>query len=121
MSNIIKTIEQLDAGNLVDEAGTKLADLVKAVQATGKPGKLSITISVRKATADAMAITGKTTLTKPSVPAAESLMFANEEGELSVEHPRQNKLDLKAVEEANTPLKALTESVQPLKLAVNGQ
>ena len=104
--SIVRTLRQLDFGNVVDDADKKLVELVQAVQATGKNGKLTITVNVRKATAGALAIVGKCAITKPAEPPAEVLMFAGEDGELLTEDPRQQKLELKTATVSELPLKA---------------
>lgn len=94
---ITDTLRHLGAGCLMDEASEKMSDLVKAVDQTGKAGKITITISLRKATAGALAVTGNVQVKKPAEQPIESLMFATPEGNLLTEDPRQNKLDLKPV------------------------
>lgn len=94
---ITDVLRHLEAGCLIDDASEKMSELVKAVDQTGKAGKLIITIQLRKATKGALAITGKVDCTKPKEPAFESLMFATPEGNLLTEDPNQKKLDLKPV------------------------
>ena len=94
---ISDVLRHLGAGCLMDEASEKMSDLVKAVDQTGKAGKITITIKLRKATAGALAVTGDVTVKKPAEQPMESLMFATPEGNLLTEDPRQNKLDLKPV------------------------
>ena len=101
--NFVDTLNQLDAGNLVDDANDRLAELVKAVATTGKPGSMTITVNVRKATADAMALTGKCAMKKPVEPPAESLMFHDENGQLSTQHPKQISMELKEVTTSKEP------------------
>ena len=95
--SIIDTLRHLGAGCLIDDASEGMADLVQRVDATGKPGKLTITISLRNATAGALAVTGAVAIKKPAEQPVESLMFPTPEGNLLTEDPRQNKLDLKPV------------------------
>ena len=94
---ITDTLRHLEAGCLIDEASELLADLVKAVDATGKTGSLTLTLKLRKATAGALAVTGSVSVKKPAEPAIESLLFATPEGNLMTEDPRQTKLDLKPI------------------------
>ena len=95
--SITDTLRHLEAGCLIEEASELLAELVKAVDATGKDGSLTISIKLRKATAGALAVTGNVSIKKPAEPAIESLLFATPEGNLLTEDPRQTKLDLKPI------------------------
>lgn len=94
---ITDTLRHLGAGCLMDDAAEALSGLVLAVDNTGKAGTLTIKISLRKATAGALAVTGAVTVKKPAEPPIESLMFPTPEGNLLTEDPRQQKLELKAV------------------------
>jgi hypothetical protein len=94
---ITDTLRHIGAGCLIDEASEKLSELVNAVSSTGKAGKLTITIDIRKATAGALAVAGKVTIKKPAEPAIEVLMFPTPEGNLLTEDPSQIKLDLRSV------------------------
>lgn len=94
---ITDTLRHLGAGCLMDDAAEALSGLVLAVDSTGKVGKLTIEISLRKATAGALAVTGSIKVKKPAEPPMESLMFPTPEGNLLTEDPRQQKLELKSV------------------------
>jgi hypothetical protein len=63
---ITDTLRHIGGGVFIDTASDQLADLVTAVDASGKQGHIVLTISVKKATrGGAMLITGKIKLTKP--------------------------------------------------------
>lgn len=91
---ILETLHHLEGGCYLDEAGDKLAEIVKAVDQTGKPGKLTLTIGVRKAMSSALAIRGKIAVSLPPENPLEALMFPTPEGNLLTEDPRQAKLPL---------------------------
>lgn len=104
----IATLRRVNAGNTLDDAAEKLAELVKIVDTTGKPGSITLTISLRKAAAGTLAIKGKVTAKKPAEPEMESLMFPTIDGALLTEDPAQRKLELKpVVEDAPRTLKAV--------------
>lgn len=105
---ITDALRHLGAGCLIDDASDAMASLVQAVDQTGKAGSLTIKISLRKATAGALAVTGAVTVKKPAEPPIESLMFPTPEGNLLTEDPRQNKLDLKPVAVEAKELKTVT-------------
>lgn len=115
MRPITDTLRHLDHGNLLDDASEKLAELVKNVDASGKPGSLTITIKVRKAAVGALAITGKVDVKTPAAPVLENLMFATVDGDLLTEDPRQSKLDLKAVAVTPTTLATVTPETTTLR------
>ena len=95
---ITDTLRHIGGGVFIDTASDKLAELVAAVDSSGKQGKITLDITVKKATrGGAMHITGKVRLTKPAEEAMEAMLFATPEGNLVAEDPSQQKLDLKAV------------------------
>lgn len=98
------TLRHLMGGTFLDEAGEKLAELVAAVDSTGKAGKITLTIAVKKSTKAAMAVTADIKISKPMEAPDATLMFATPEGNLLTEDPRQQKLALKQVSVAPTQL-----------------
>lgn len=93
---ITDTLRHIGGGVFVDMASEKLSELVNAVDASSKSGKIDLTINVKKATrGGAMHITGKIKLTKPAGEPMEALLFATPEGNLVADDPHQQKLDLK--------------------------
>ena len=95
---ITDTLRHIGGGVFIDTASDKLAELVAAVDQSGKAGKIDLTVTVKKATrGGAMHITGKSKLTKPAEEPMEVLLFATPEGNLVADDPHQQKLDLKAV------------------------
>lgn len=95
---ITDTLRHIGGGVFIDTASDQLAELVTAVDASGKQGHIVLTISVKKATrGGAMLITGKIKLTKPAEAPLEAMLFATPEGNLVADDPHQHKLDLKTV------------------------
>lgn len=91
---------ETDDGDLIpimDQAGAKFAELIHAVCAHNKAGKLTLKIDVRPSTAGTLAIRADVTVTKPKGRPAESLLWPTPEGNLLAEDPRQMKLEMKAV------------------------
>lgn len=99
---IADSLRHLQGGTFLDEASDQLAELVSAVDATGKAGKITLEISVKKMSKGAMGVIGKIKLSKPIEAPDATLMFATPEGALLTEDPRQQKLELKTVA-AQTP------------------
>lgn len=110
---ITDTLRHLGAGVMLDDASEKLADLVKAVDETGKPGSITIKINLRRATAGALAVTHDVTVKKPPEPKVETLLFPTVEGNLLTSDPRQQSLELRNVVAASAP-------TEPLKTATEG-
>lgn len=97
---ITDMLRHLGAGVVLDDASEQLADLVKRVDETGKPGSLTLKINLRRATAGALAVTSDITVKKPPEPKIETLLFPTVEGNLLTQDPRQKTLELKTVETA---------------------
>ncbi|MES2887287.1 MAG: hypothetical protein V4739_04670 [Pseudomonadota bacterium] len=94
---ITDTLRLLQGGLFLDECSTKLADLVRGVDETGKAGKLTITLDVKKSGA-AMQIDAKVTDKTPEPKAMSDLLWPTVEGNLSLQNPNQQNLDLRQVE-----------------------
>ena len=95
---ITDTLRHIGGGVFVDVASDKLAELVTAVDSTGKAGKLDLSITVKKASrGGAMLIVGKVRLTKPAEEPMEAMLFSTPEGNLVQDNPHQQALDLKTV------------------------
>ncbi len=101
---LLETLHHLEGGAVLSEAADQPAEIVKKVDVTGKPGKLTLTISVRKAMSTALALKGKIAVTLPPEAPVEALLFPTPEGNLLTEDPRQGKLPLAA---APTPAEKL--------------
>lgn len=91
---------------IMDAAGVKFSELVAAVSAINKAGRLTLKIDIKPSTAGAMAVKAEVTIVKPKGLPAESLLWATPEGNLLSEDPRQQKLELRPVQ---------TEPVRELK------
>lgn len=94
---ITDTLRLLQGGEFLDECSTKLAEAVRSVDETGKSGKLTITLDLKKS-GGAIAIEAKVTNKVPEAKADADLMWPTVEGNLSLENPNQRKLDLQPVQ-----------------------
>jgi len=90
------TLRMLQQGQLVEQATDMLAELVKQVDETGKPGKLTLTLDFKKH-GGAIAILAKVTDKTPQSPPETDLLWATVEGSLSYDNPAQQRLDLQPV------------------------
>lgn len=110
---ITDTLRLLQGGVFLDLCSDMLAEAVKAVDDTGKAGKLTITLDLKKS-GGAMAIKAKVTNKVPEVPADEDLMWPTVEGNLSLDNPAQRKLDLRQVEAGPKEIRRIeTEVIDP--------
>lgn len=102
---ITDTLRLLDGGAFLDRASEQLAKLVKGVEETGKPGKLVITLSLKQISGGALSITPTVDTRVPEPKPDSTLLWATVEGNLSLDNPHQQKLDLRAVEAPKGELK----------------
>lgn len=95
---ITDTIRHIGGGVFIDTASEKLKELVAAVDASGKPGKINLAITIKKTTrGGAMHVSGTVSVTKPPEEPLECMLFATPEGNLVADDPKQTKLDLRSV------------------------
>lgn len=97
-----------DMRPLLDVAGEKFSELIKAVTTTGKAGALTLKIDVKPSTAGALAVKGDVNAKMPKGLPAESLLWPTPDGNLLSEDPKQHKLGLRSVP---------TEPARELKVA----
>jgi hypothetical protein len=99
-----------DDGDLVpmlDFAGDKFSELVRAVVDTNKAGTITMKISIKPSTAGALAAKAEVSMKKPKGLPAEALLWPTPEGNLLEDDPRQVKLPLVSVEVPNKELKTI--------------
>jgi hypothetical protein len=91
-----ETLAELNSGAVSDEMSVKLADLVCAVQATGKKGSLTLTITIApyKGNSRTVEIAASTTVKKPVDHPHAGVFFAGTNGQLSRNDPQQPTLPL---------------------------
>lgn len=99
---ITDTLRSLGHGTFIDDASDALNKLVTAVDETGRAGKLTLTLSIKKATrgSGAMVVQDEIKLSLPKPDMRETMLFATPEGNLVTEDPRQQSLELKTVSTA---------------------
>ena len=90
------TLALLQGGGFNHEVAEAFSRVIKGVEETGKAGKLTITLDVKKA-GGAIAITSKVTDKAPEEAAVSDLFWATVEGNVSVQNPNQQRLDLQEV------------------------
>jgi len=113
---ITETLRLLQGGLFLDECSEQLASLVKGVDETGKAGKLTITLALKKSSGAieiVAAVTNKTPEPKPD----SDLLWPTVEGNLSVDNPNQRKLDLRVAETKPKEIRNVDPSTGEIKSA----
>lgn len=90
---ITDTLRTLQGGLFLDKCSDLMAAVVKGVDDTGRPGKLTITLDVKKA-GGAVSVLAKVSDKTPEEAPDADLFWPTVEGNLSVENPNQRRLDL---------------------------
>lgn len=111
------TLRLLQGGVFLDQCSEQLAELVKGVDDTGKAGKLTIVLELKKSSG-AIEIVAKVTNKTPEAKPDSDLMWPTVEGNLSLNNPNQRSLDLRQIE-ANRPaeIRSVDQSTGEIKLA----
>lgn len=107
---ITHALRMLDGGAFLDIAGDKLAALVKSIEDTGKSGTLTIKLELKRVGGGAIQITPHISCKTPEAKPEATLLWATVEGNLTVENPSQQKLDLRSVDTKLGELKKASAS-----------
>lgn len=113
--SITHTLNRLQNGLFVDKCTDMLTEVLRNVELTGKPGKLTITLDVKKVNS-LVSLLAKVTDKVPEVAPTADMFYLTDDIELSVDNPKQRKLDLRPVEttrevrqaETRTPVRDYT-------------
>ena len=91
------TLARLDAGIADDALTAELGNLVEQVAATGKPARLTVTVTIEPAGASGRSVTVSAThkATPPKAPASGSVFWVGEAGTLHDADPYQQTLSIK--------------------------
>lgn len=112
---ITDTLRLIDGGVFVDIASDKLNDLVKAVDETGKTGTLTIKLDLKRAREGAVNITPTVVAKLPEKKADPSLLWVTVEGNLTLENPNQQRLDLRPVATQPTEIREAAPAATELR------
>ncbi len=94
MKPITDILRDIRKGMVAEAAGEELAQVVRAVTATGKPGSLTIKLTVKpqKGDNEQVVISSKLSATTPTADMPEAIFFADMEGDLHRNDPRQPEM-----------------------------
>lgn len=98
MSDILVTLADISKGRLVTEASDLLAQVTEAVAATGKNGKITLTVAVSplKGADGTVQVKGNVTASVPKTDFA-SIFYVAEGGELTRDNPSMDPLFERAI------------------------
>lgn len=96
MQAFLDVLSQIRGGAALSDAAKDLQELVQAVRETGKPGKLTFSITVEPDKADEGVVTLQpdVTLKLPKRPRAKGIFYMDQHGNLTREDPRQLEMEL---------------------------
>jgi hypothetical protein len=116
-NSFARVVGELRKGACVSELSGGLAELVQAVQRTGKPGVLTLKIGVRpNKDGESVSLVDDWSVKSPRLERPSTSFFASEEGSLSRSNPRQTEM-ISVVEGAEQAEEA---AAPEFKRAVNG-
>jgi hypothetical protein len=98
-NSFLSTLQRHRGGGLLADASDKLAAVVAGVRATGRPGQLTVKLTVKPAQRgqSAVVLTDVVEAKAPRVEAEASFWFADDDGLLRTTDPRQKELPLRTV------------------------
>lgn len=109
----VHVLNTMDYGVTPEELSNAVADLLQAVQDTGKQGHITLKLTVKPESINAGQISIKPdiTLKAPQIPRDKSLMFLTPENNLQREDPRQTTMKFESVERGQKqPMAAVQET-----------
>lgn len=100
---LAEVFNNLHGGAFAQECIDELKGLVQSVEATGKAGKLTITLAIKKS-GGAMQVDAAVTAKSPEAKPDPDLLWGTPEGFLTHQNPNQRSLDL---QDASAPAKVI--------------
>lgn len=109
MATIIDIINDLGGGLCYDEANKLINEVTAAVLDTGKTGKVTISIEVKRNGENRVALTPDVKAKIPQHSMGQSIFYADDKsGDLSRQDPRQKNLPLRDVSKTNDEVRELS-------------
>ena len=106
---ISETLRMFQGGDFNHKCGELLAGVLRGVEDTGKSGKLTITLDV-KANNGAIAVLAKVSDKTPEKLPDADLFWSTPDGNLSVQNPAQQQLDLKTVDKSTGEIRSVSSA-----------
>lgn len=111
---ISETLRMFQGGDFNIRCGEMLAGILRGVEDTGKSGKLTIVLDV-KANNGAVAVLAKVTDKTPERQPDADLYWTTPDGNLSVQNPAQQQLDLRNVDRATGEIRSVSSAPAAVK------
>lgn len=94
--SLTDVLSQIRGGSALYEAGQALQECVQATRDTGKPSKLTFSVTIEPDKTDETVVTLQPDITVklPKKPKAKGIFFMDKNGRLTREDPRQIELEL---------------------------
>jgi hypothetical protein len=86
-------LTEMRGGRVAEQLTDALDQIVQAVRITGKPGKLSVTFSIKPSGENGLAISTKVDAKPPTADVGEAFFFLTQDGGLSRTDTRQRELE----------------------------
>ena len=115
----IQGLCRIDSGNLVDEFGGAMHEVLSEVRRLGRKGKLSLSLVIAPGGADSLSIEYDVNPKPPKEKRNPSMIFCTSEGQLVTRNPTQMEMDLRhAPKPEQSPLRSVAPPEQtPLRTA----
>lgn len=100
-------LRDMRKGRVVEAAGVELAEVVKAVLDTNKPGKFTLELTVKPQGKgdNAVIVSAKTATKVPQADLPDALFFADLDGDLLRDDPTQHRMFADAVDPTTGEIK----------------
>lgn len=110
------TLAQIRFGELSDELAEALNDLVTKCSATGKAGKLVLTLALKPGKGGQIELADDLKVTAPKEERGHTIMFATPEGNLQREDPRQRSIEgIRSVDQEAKTIREARDAKQPVR------
>lgn len=113
---ITDTLRLLQGGVFLEHCSTLLSEVVKGVDETGKAGKLTITLDVKKV-GGAVSVLAKASDKTPEEAPDPDMFWPTVEGNLSLQNPNQRDLDLRTVDKKPAQVREIDAETGEIKSA----
>lgn len=112
----ITTLQNHRRGEVLTDLADSLREVTETVQNTGKAAKLTLSLKIRPASkGGALVLEDEIKLTLPKTETEGSIFFADSNGNLLRENPKQQKLPLRTIEgdkpENEEPLRQVAQQI----------
>lgn len=105
MRSFADVLREVSGGRAYENANARLAEVVAGVLDSRKAGEITLKLKVTPNGDNTVKVTVQTTAKVPEPNIGDSIFFASEDGDLTRDDPRQEKLPLREVPRISGELK----------------